>query len=50
MDDGRVLIGKRYSGRGRNGKVSGHGCVQLYNFIYILLIIEHDGDVSPRNN
>jgi len=37
MDDGRVLIGKRYSGRGRYGMVSGYECVRLYSFIYTVI-------------
>jgi len=32
MDDGRDQIGKRYSGRGRYGMVSGYGCTILYIF------------------
>jgi len=51
MDDGTVLIGKRYSGRGRYGMVSGCGWGVLdCTIIYILLIIEHNGDVSPENS
>jgi hypothetical protein len=49
MDEGRVLMGKRYSERGRYGMVSGCGWLDC-TIIYILLIIEHNGDVSPENS
>ena len=49
MDDGRVLMGKRYSERGRYGMVNGCGWLDC-TIVYILLIIEHNRDVSPENS